>query len=229
MSAEDHKNESEEPKAGPNGMNVEPASGVLPETGGPDDAAPAEDEPSLEEQLEAAKEAVTQLKDKVLRAMAETENVRRRAAKDKRETGQYAIANFARDMLPVADNLGRALDMLPEDAKSDEKFGAFIEGVELTGRELVAVFEKHGVTEVKPHGDKFDHNLHQAMFEVEDAEKPAGTITEVMQIGYTIGERLLRPAMVGVTKAPKPAEDPTPEATAESGEADGNGTSGEAA
>ena len=159
-------------------------------------------EPSLEEQLEEARAALTEWKDKALREMAEAENVRRRAAKEKRETAQYAIANFARDLLSVADNLGRALDNLPEDAKADDTFGGFVEGVELTGRELVAAFEKHGVKEVRPHGDPFDHNLHQAMFEVEDAEKPHGTVTEVMQIGFTIGDRLLRPAMVGVTKAP---------------------------
>ncbi|MDA0338560.1 MAG: nucleotide exchange factor GrpE [Proteobacteria bacterium] len=181
---------------------------------------PAEDGPTIEEQLEEARESIAGLKDKVLRALAETENLRRRGAKEKRDASQYAIANFARDLLSVGDNLGRALDILPEDAKQDKAFGSFVEGVELTGRELVSIFEKHGITEVTPHGEKFDHNLHQAMFEVEDTEKPVGTITEVMQIGYTIGDRLLRPAMVGVTKAPAPKEEPKVETPAEAGEAE---------
>ena len=110
------------------------------------------------------------------------------------------------DLLAVADNLGRALDALPEGADKDDKFGSFVEGVQLTGREVANVLQRHGVKEVRPHGEKFDHNLHQAMFEVEDADQPHGTVNQVLQVGYTLGDRLLRPAMVGVTKAPAKAD-----------------------
>jgi molecular chaperone GrpE len=156
----------------------------------------------LEARLELAQAEIADLKDKMLRAVAEAENVRRRAQKDIEDGRKYAITGFARDLLAVADNLGRALDALPEGADKDPAFGVFVEGVQLTGRELGNVLERHGVKEVRPHGEKFDHNLHQAMFEVEDAGQPHGTINQVLQVGYTIGDRLLRPAMVGVTKAP---------------------------
>jgi molecular chaperone GrpE len=160
----------------------------------------------LAARLELAQAEIADLKDKMLRAVAEAENVRRRAAKDVQDARSYGIAGFARDLLAVADNLGRALDALPAGADKDETFGAFVEGVQLTGRELANVLERHGVKEVRPHGEKFDHNLHQAMFEVEDAENPPGTVAHVMQVGYTIGDRLLRPAMVGVTKAASKAD-----------------------
>jgi molecular chaperone GrpE len=171
-----------------------------PETGAADsDPSEAVD---LAARLELAQAEIADLKDKMLRAVAEAENVRRRAQKDVEDARKYGVTGFARDMLAVADNLGRALDALPEDAENDETFGGFVQGVQLTGRELANVLQRHGVKEVRPHGEKFDHNLHQAMFEVEDAENPPGTVSQVLQVGYTIGDRLLRPAMVGVTKAP---------------------------
>lgn len=170
------------------------------------EAGAADEDPSeavdLAARLELAQAEIADLKDKMLRAVAEAENVRRRAVKDVQDARSYGIAGFARDLLAVADNLGRALDALPEGADKDETFGSFVEGVQLTGRELANVLQRHGVKEVRPHGEKFDHNLHQAMFEVEDADLPHGTVNQVLQVGYTIGDRLLRPAMVGVTKAP---------------------------
>ncbi|MEN3952215.1 nucleotide exchange factor GrpE [Iodidimonas sp. SYSU 1G8] len=166
---------------------------------GETDASEAVD---LTARLELAEAEAADLKDKLLRAVAEAENVRRRAQKELEDGRKYAITGFARDLLAVADNLGRALDALPEGAENDPQFGALVQGVQLTGRELANVLERHGVKEVRPHGEKFDHNLHQAMFEVEDAEQPHGTVNQVLQVGYTIGDRLLRPAMVGVTKAP---------------------------
>ena len=169
-----------------------------PETGDTDPSEAID----LEARLALAQAEIADLKDKMLRAVAEAENVRRRAQKDIEDGRKYAITGFARDLLAVADNLGRALDALPEGADKDPAFGVFVEGVQLTGRELGNVLERHGVKEVRPHGEKFDHNLHQAMFEVEDAEQPHGTVNQVLQVGYTIGDRLLRPAMVGVTKAP---------------------------
>jgi molecular chaperone GrpE len=170
----------------------------IPETGDTDPSEALD----LEARLELAQAEIADLKDKMLRAVAEAENVRRRAQKDVEDGRRYAITGFARDLLAVADNLGRALDALPEGADKDPAFGVFVEGVQLTGRELANVLERHGVKEVRPHGEKFDHNLHQAMFEVEDAAQPHGTINQVLQVGYTLGDRLLRPAMVGVTKAP---------------------------
>ena len=185
---------------------------VMPEEDA-ENATPTEEaaEPTIEELLIQAYEELADLKDKLLRAMAETENIRRRSIREKEDAAKYGITNFARDMVPVADNLGRAVNALPENARDDENFKSFIEGVELTGKDLATAFEKHGIKEVRPDGDKFDHHLHQAMFEIEDPDTPPGTILQVMQIGYTIGDRLLRPAMVGVSKAPaKPAEPQEP-------------------
>lgn len=166
--------------------------------------AAAEDAKPADPLVEAHEE-IAALKDRLLRAMAETENIRRRSVREKEDAAKYAMTNFAKDMVQVADNLGRALDALPEGARDDETFGTLIEGVDLTGRELVTAFEKHGIKEVQPHGEKFDHNLHQAMFETESPDHEPGTVMQVMQIGYTIGDRLLRPAMVGVAKAPAKA------------------------
>ena len=173
------------------------------------DAANEVTEPSEQgdkaEEDEATEDAgpseVEMLKDRLLRAVAETENVRRRAEREKEETAKFAITNFARDLLPVADNLGRTLDNIPDQLGADETIKGFLEGVELTGRELAKAFEKHGITPINSEGEKFDHNLHQAMFEVEDDEKSHGTIMKVIQIGYVIENRLLRPAMVGVSKS----------------------------
>lgn len=173
---------------------------VPEETPGPAENAVDPAETPGEAPLDAAAE-VEALKDRLLRVMADSENVRRRAERDRTETAKYAVTDFARDLLAVADNLGRAIDALPEEAREQEAIKGFVEGVELTGRELVNVFEKHGIQTIHPEGEKFDHNLHQAMFEVEDAEKPHGTVMQVMQIGYVIHDRLLRPAMVGVSKA----------------------------
>ena len=141
------------------------------------------------------------LKDQLLRALAEVENVRRRAKKDVADAGRYGIANFARDMLAVSDNMARALESIPDNAQEDNKtVKALVEGVEMTAREMSSALERHGVKQVNPMGMKFDYNMHQAMFEKPDSTEPHGTIIEVIQVGYMIGERLLRPAMVGVSK-----------------------------
>jgi molecular chaperone GrpE len=150
----------------------------------------------------------TELKDRLLRAMAEAENVRRRGEREKAEATLYAATNFARDLLSVADNLGRALEALPAEAreKADEAVKTLLEGVDLTHRELKNVFERYNIRQVKAKGEKFDPNVHQAMFEVPDPSVPAGTVVQVVQEGFTIGERVLRPALVGVAKGgPKPA------------------------
>jgi len=149
-----------------------------------------------------------ELRDRLLRALAEIENTRRRAERETADARAYAIAVFARDMLTVADNLARALDNLPAEARAGAEgpFKAFVEGVELTARDLQAALARHGVKKLEPKGEKFDPNFHQAIFEAPDETLPAGTVTQVVQSGWTIGERVLRPAMVGVSKGgPKAA------------------------
>ena len=159
------------------------------------------------------------LKDRLLRTVAEMENLRKRTEREVRDAGQYAIASFARDILAVADNMQRALDT----AKPDDGDGAKIaldqmrEGVSLTKGELVRQLERHGVKPIAAEGQKFDPNLHQAIFEIPDESVPAGTVLQVTQDGYTIGERVLRPSMVGVSRGgPKAAPaQPKVEAAAE--------------
>lgn len=143
------------------------------------------------------------MNEKVLRALAEAENTRRRAQREIDDTRAYSITSFAREMLTVQDNMRRALAHLPEEMKENEDYKSFVEGVEVTERELLNIFDRHGIKEIVPKGEAFDHNLHQAMFEVETADEKPGTIIQVVQEGYVIRDRLLRPAMVGVAKAPK--------------------------
>ena len=148
-----------------------------------------------------AKEAAD-LKDRLLRTLAEMENLRRRAEREVADARAYGIANFARDILAVADNMERALQALDAEIREKAEPGvkALLDGVELTERELIKVMEKHGITRIEPLGQKFDPNRHQAIYEVPDASVPPGTVAQVVQPGYTIGERVLRPAMVAVSK-----------------------------
>jgi molecular chaperone GrpE len=158
-------------------------------------------------EVESLKSEIAALKDRALRALADAENTRKRAEREKADTSQYAVAGFARSLLPVADNLRRALDALHADKRAmDDTQKAIVEGVEATSRELNAVLEKHGVKLIAAEGARFDPNLHHAVAEVPGSGQPAGTVVNVIQSGYTIGERLLRPAMVTVAKAePAPA------------------------
>ncbi len=150
---------------------------------------------------------VADLKDKLLRNMAEMENMRRRAEREKAEATLYAATNFARDVLPVGDNLARALETMDEDARANagEAVKNLLEGVELTQRELSNTLQKHNINIIDPMGEKFDPNKHQAMFEVPDPDAVNGTVVQVVQAGYSIGERVLRPALVGVAKSDKKA------------------------
>ena len=152
--------------------------------------------------VEALRSENAEMKDRVLRTMAEMENLRRRTEKELSEGRQYAVSSFARDMLGVGDNLRRALETVSDEARAaaNEALGALIEGVEMTERDLLNQLEKHGVKKVDPAGEKFDPNYHQAMFEVPNPDVPNNTVVQVMQAGYKIGERVLRPAMVGVSK-----------------------------
>jgi len=144
----------------------------------------------------------TEARDKMLRTLAEMENLRKRTAKEVADARAYGITGFARDILDIADNLQRALDAIPAEAKetADPGIKAFIEGVELTERSLLNTLEKNGVKKFDPSGEKFDPNFQQAMYEVPDPSVPPGTVVQVVQAGYMIGERVLRPALVAVSK-----------------------------
>ncbi|WP_164924137.1 nucleotide exchange factor GrpE [Sinorhizobium fredii] len=167
--------------------------------------------------LELAKAESADLRDKYLRLAAEMDNLRRRTERDVKDAKSYSVAGFARDMLAVSDNLRRALEAIPAEARESGDAGltALIEGVEMTERSMLAALERHGVKQLDPTGQRFDPNFHQAMFEVPNPEVPNNTVVQVVQAGYTIGERVLRPAMVGVAKGgPKivAAESETPAA-----------------
>ncbi len=162
---------------------------------------------SPEERIAALEAELAEYKDRLLRALAETENIRRRAERERADTQKYAVGGFARDLLAPADNLRRALDSVPMTEARDDKTRSLLEGVAATERELLSVFERHGLKRIDPSGERFDHNLHQAIFEAENTGQPAGTVVQVLQPGYVLHDRLLRPAMVGVAKgAPAPAE-----------------------
>lgn len=156
------------------------------------------------------KEEKAGLNDRLLRALAEAENVRRRAEREVKDASHYAITQFARDMVSVLDNLQRALKAVPGELADDPKFKQFIDGVGMTERELLAIFERYGIKKVSPKGEPFDHNRHQALFEVETDQHPKGHVAEVIQEGYLIKDRLLRPALVGVAKEKAPAASPKP-------------------
>ena len=218
-----------EPGLPANSPEGEPASEVEPgPEGGPESASSelveeinepaahdtlgetAEGEAEGEVKVEPTPEdQVRDLKDQLLRALAESENTRRRAQREKEDTAKYAITNFARDVLSVSDNLARALDAVPQETRaSSDAMEALYQGVELTQRELQTAMERHGIKQLEPLDEKFDHNLHQAMFEIESADSEPGTVVQVVQAGYVIGERLLRPAMVAVAKKPASLETP---------------------
>jgi molecular chaperone GrpE len=152
--------------------------------------------------IEALNAENASLKDRLLRTMADMENLRRRTEREVADAKAYGVTAFARDMLTVADNLARALDSLPEEARAgaDGAIKSLVEGVELTMRDLTAALGRQGVKKLEPLGEKFDPNFHQAIFEAPDESLPAGTVSQVVQSGWRIGERVLRPAMVGVSK-----------------------------
>lgn len=201
--------------------------------GGDQDSAPPEAEPAGDEEApesdapptyEELLSDVASLKDQLLRALAETENVRRRAERDKADLSKYAVANFAREVLGVADNLRRAVEAVDKDAaEGNEDLKNLHVGIEMTQKALEASYERFGIKPIAAMGEKFDHNFHQAMFEVEDPERPEGVVVQEIQTGYMIHDRLLRPAMVGVSKGgPKPEAGPEA-APEEPDAADGDG------
>lgn len=154
-----------------------------------------------EDELAAAQAEAASLKDQLLRQMAETENVRRRLEREKQDAGAYAVTSFARDILAVADNLRRALDAVPEAARADQAVANVITGIEMTEREVFNIFNKYGIAQVEALGQKLDPNKHQAMLEIPTNDAEPGTVVQVLQTGFVIKDRLLRPALVAVAKA----------------------------
>ena len=210
------------------------AKGAAGEDGGSEDAPEAAAEDAAEQEAAELEEfsevgedeepdGEDALKDQLLRALADAENARRRAKKDVDDARNYAISRFAQDLLGVADNLGRALESIPaERRESDDAVKAIAEGIEMTAREFETALGRHGITRIDPLGEKFDYNLHQALFETAETDQPDGTVVQVFQTGYRIGDRLLREAMVGVAKGGTPPAaddeaDPEAEAEAETG------------
>lgn len=195
------------------------AEKTTPETETPAAETPA---PAAPEARESALQAeVADIKDKMLRTLAEMENLRRRTEREVVDARQYAIANFARDMLTVSDNLRRAIDAVPQELRENGEAAlkALVEGVEVTERGLEQALTKFGVKKIDTKGQKFDPAFHQAMFEMETTDAPPGTVTQEVQAGYVIGERVLRPSFVGVAKAPKaPKPAAAPEAAPEPAE-----------
>lgn len=182
-------------------MSQEPQNEQTPES--PASAAAAEDVAvaSSDARIAELEAEVAKLKNEVLYAKAETENVRRRLEQQAEDRAKYSISAIAKDVLSVADNLRRALDSVPPAAREgNDMANTLTVGVEMTERELLATFERYGIRAVPAHGTRFDPNLHQAMMEVEDTTQPEGTVVMVMQQGYQIHDRLLRPALVGVSK-----------------------------
>ena len=163
-----------------------------PEDGGEPDAAAADSGDSAAE--------IAGLKNRLLRAVAETENVRKRAARERADAARYAIAGFARDMVGVADDLARALDNAPEPLRESADAKALLEGLALTRRNLDAALERHGLERIDPAGEPFDHNFHEAMFEMDAPDAAPGAVVQVVQAGYRLHDRLLRPARVGVAR-----------------------------
>jgi molecular chaperone GrpE len=182
----------------PHGQKDNPAPGADPVVSKPyimpDDPA--------EGSVEALASELTEARDKMLRTLAEMENLRKRTAREVADARTYSITGFARDVLDIADNLQRALDAVPAETResADPMLKALIEGVELTERSLLNGLEKNGVRKFDPSGEKFDPNFQQAMYEVPDPSVPPGTVVQVIQAGYTIGDRVLRPALVGIAK-----------------------------
>ena len=169
----------------------------------PEEAVEAQDIDARDLEILQLKEEAGQLKDRLLRTAADMDNLRKRAEREKSEATLYAATNFARDLLSVADNMQRALAAMPKEAreKADEATRNLLAGVEMTERELLNVFQRYNIRKVETVGAKFDPNFHQALFEMPTKEHPPGTVVQEMQSGFAIGDRCLRPAMVGVAKA----------------------------
>jgi molecular chaperone GrpE len=207
----------DDPKPNPPGAETGPADAGSADPANPDQPG-TEATRSVHDVIAALQAEAADFKDKWLRAQAEVENVRKRYEREKEETAKYAITKFARDIINVGDNFQRAIDAVPEGAaERDPALKSFLEGVTLTERELLNILDRHGIKRLIPKNEAFNPHLHQAMMEVPRSDVAPGTIVQVFQAGYTIEERVLRPAMVVVAKSepkpdspPQPANDDTP-------------------
>lgn len=195
-----------------NKLGPDAATSEIPTQGAEGAAAgEANAEAAVEDELAALRAENADLRDKFLRLAAEMDNLRRRTERDVKDAKSYSVAGFARDMLAVSDNLRRALESIPAEQRSagDAGFTALVEGVEMTERAMLSALERHGIRKIEAEGQKFDPNFHQAMFEVPNPDVANNTVVQVVQAGFTIGERVLRPAMVGVAKGGPKAEAPS--------------------
>lgn len=167
-----------------------------------DSAAPPPADDEKDQRIATLEAQLEQAKDQMLRAIAEAENTRRRAAKEREDTGKYAISSFAKDLLDFADNFKRALESVPDDlAEADERISGVLQGIATMEKELLRTFEKHGIEKIEPEGEIFNPHFHEVMFETAGTGQPGGTIIQVIEPGYILKGRLLRPARVGVAKA----------------------------
>ena len=230
---------TEDPTFAPSEMTPEPVLDTTEQAAGETDTdraetaagSGAESDDNNEDpmaRIEALEAQAADLNDKLLRALAETENVRRRAQRDKEDASKYAVKGFAEDMLRVSDNLGRALSSIDADARSgDANLENIAVGVELVQKELLTAFERAVVKPIEAMGARFDPMLHEALFEIQDPDRPAGTIAQVMEDGFTLHGRTLRAAKVGVTKGgpkvapPKAADAEAEEATGDTAQREG--------
>lgn len=168
------------------------------------------DESDIGDNQESFEDERDELRDQLLRALADNDNLRRRTERELAAAKKYGATGFARDLMASVDNLEKAIELIPENKDElDETLKNILVGVEMTGREIASVLERHAITKIQPIGEKFDYNLHQAMFEIPTNEAIPGTVLQVVQSGYQLHDRLLRPAMVGVSKPAEELETPT--------------------
>ena len=205
IAPEDDLNANTDPEQAAMDMAAEGESSSQ-ESDAPQDVA---DSPDHDDTFDALMAERDSLKDQLLRALADVENMRRRTERELETARKYSHTGFARDLVGAIDNLARAIDAAPkaDDEAASESVAALITGLEMSWTEIQATMERHGIKQISPLGEKFDYNLHQAMFEMPNADQPPGTVVEVVQHGYVLHDRLLRPAMVGVAKAVDPASD----------------------
>ena len=181
----------------------------------PEQEQETEEVETSEDIIAKLNEEITNLKDQRLRAIAELENFRKRAEKDQSDALKYGVSNFAKEIINISDNIERAQCSIPEEAKNNETIKPVIEGIDLIAQSVVTTFEKIGIKKIESLNEKFDHNLHQAMMEIEKDDLEPGTIVQELIPGYTLHDRLLRPAMVGVSKKPKKNDDIADKSTKE--------------
>ena len=206
MNEENNKKTEEQDLETPTSETKEPASEQDQDTENAETSADI---------IDKLTDEISSLKDQRLRAIAELENFRKRAEKDQSDALKYGISNFAKEIINISDNIERAQSSIPEEAKNNETIKPVIEGIDLIAQSVVTTFEKIGIKKIESFNEKFDHNLHQAMMEIENDDLEPGTIVQELIPGYTLHDRLLRPAMVGVSKKPKKNDDIADKSTKE--------------